>query len=373
MQHPTTPHRPPIAQAVALETVRLGSAGLSASYYAMLGLIVHPAAAAGLGVIAFALDYTKAPVMRAAAEGPGIARRIAAAAVFTALFLASMIAVDGTLMKLRSEWSGGRQNTMSEYDRAEAAYTAAEAELVSLGSVRTPEAVKASMEAAPVKRNVFVRTKECTDITVPESFNECSPILKLRQEMAGAIRKVELEQTRDAAKATLDNTERPTAADPQADVMAKALEPYGLSAALVAYLMVSVVGFAIELVACFGMWILGHRRTVAIRTVVQSEKPSNGGPDKPRRTVRKAAIRTVVQSGTVVPFDKDRARADLMARLARSEVIPSQDALAATWNRPKTTVSDWLRAWEAEGVIPARRAAGRRKMLATNVVALRTA
>jgi hypothetical protein len=32
--------------------------------------------------------------------------------------------------------------------------------------------------------------------------------------------------------------------------------------------------------------------------------------------------------------------------------IPSQDALASDWNRPKQTVSDWLKEWRRIGIIP---------------------
>ena len=123
----------------------------------------------------------------------------------------------------------------------------------------------------------------------------------------------------------------------------------------------------------------GHRAPAKVPAqpapAVPSEKPkgpTGSGPNKPRRTVRKQVLRTVGQSsGTVVPFTRERARADIKARLGRSETIPSQDTLAGEWNRPKSTVSGWLTAWEADGTIPARVVEGRRKTLGANVTPIR--
>lgn len=124
---------------------------------------------------------------------------------------------------------------------------------------------------------------------------------------------------------------------------------------------------------------IGHRAPAKVPAqsapAVPSEKPkgpTGSGPNKPRRTVRKQVLRTVgLSGGTVVPFSRERAKADIVARLGRSEVIPSQDDLAAAWNRPKSTVSGWLIMWEADGTIPARVAEGRRKTLGGNVTPLR--
>lgn len=52
---------------------------------------------------------------------------------------------------------------------------------------------------------------------------------------------------------------------------------------------------------------------------------------------------------------------DPMARLADGRTIGSQDELAADWNRPKLTVSDWMQGWRRIGIIPAAMPVGRRK------------
>lgn len=60
---------------------------------------------------------------------------------------------------------------------------------------------------------------------------------------------------------------------------------------------------------------------------------------------------------------REQAEADLVTMLAMAQTVPSQESLAQRWNRPKQTVSDWLRAWESDGLIPARQQSGRMKRL----------
>ena len=64
-------------------------------------------------------------------------------------------------------------------------------------------------------------------------------------------------------------------------------------------------------------------------------------------------------------FAKDEAAADLVTRLALGERFGSQDELRERYGVAKSTMSDWLRAWERSGLIPARRPAGRCKVLSS--------
>ncbi|AGK57786.1 hypothetical protein HYPDE_30558 [Hyphomicrobium denitrificans 1NES1] len=78
--------------------------------------------------------------------------------------------------------------------------------------------------------------------------------------------------------------------------------------------------------------------------------PSKWDPDSPKR-----------------PSDglsKTQALDDLMQRLADERTIRSQDELTADWNRPKQTVSDWMKEWRRIGIIPPATPAGRRKATA---------
>ncbi|WP_139247848.1 hypothetical protein [Hyphomicrobium sp. CS1GBMeth3] len=321
------------ARHAAVQGVMAASATLSASYYAsqaptiavsIIGWTVNPVAV-GLGATAFALDLLKPEMLRlAGTSGAGAARRIAAGAVFGVLFIASMVAVDGMLMKLRSEWSGARLSTMGEYDRAEAEYKSAEAELAKLKAVRSIADVKASMDAAPVPRNVFRRTDQCTDVTRDDSFAACKPILDLRQEMAQAIRKRELEGKRDAAKAKLDATQRPVAADPQAAALAKAS---GLDESIISYLLVAIIGFAVELVACIGLWLL---------------------TDKPRGQEEED------EAPATIPVTAERRALDwVLGEMAKSggKLAIMNTAIAKRFDVDPGTVTRWRQRWIEDGKI----------------------
>jgi hypothetical protein len=63
-------------------------------------------------------------------------------------------------------------------------------------------------------------------------------------------------------------------------------------------------------------------------------------------------------------FTKEEATADLVTRLALGERFGSQDELRERYGVVKSTMSDWLKDWEADGLIPGRLQTGRRKALA---------
>lgn len=78
--------------------------------------------------------------------------------------------------------------------------------------------------------------------------------------------------------------------------------------------------------------------------IVVSDEPA---PDRPGNS----PVRT----------DKQKALSELIGMLADGRTIPSQEHLADHWNRPKQTVSDWLREWRRIGVIPSETRVGRCK------------
>jgi hypothetical protein len=362
---------PPLAACAAVETVRIGSAGLSASYYAMLGLVVHPAAALGLGLVAGAADYVKGNALATVIDGPGVMRRLIALPLFVVLFIASMIAVDGVLLKLRDALVSGPAAVISEHDRAVAGHRASVAELATLGTVRAPDAIRADMDAAPVSRSVFRRTAECTDITKDESLAACQPLLALRKEMAQAIRKRELESARDKAAARLDSLgPRPASADPQAEAVAHAA---GVSVSTAAWILIGIVGLAIELAACFGMYVLNrpaaHRPANENRPAAGAERATirakflapDDRPDGPKPG------RSAPLPANVVPLADAKARTlrTIRSELAAGRTIPSQADLCRTVGVARSTLSDWLAEWEAAGELPRRQIVGRCKRIAS--------
>ncbi len=330
---------PPLPARAAVETVRIGSAGLSASYYAMLGLTVHPLAAVGLGLIAGAADYIKSNALGAVIDGPGIMRRLIALPLFFVLFIASMIAVDGVLLKLRDALVSGPANVITGHDRASADHKAAADELARLGAVRTPDAISADMDAAPVSRAVFRRTSNCTDITKDASFDACKPILDLRQEMASAIRKRELEAARDKAAKRLDELgPRPSSADPQAEAVAHAA---GVSVSTAAWVLIAIVGFAIELCACFGLYVLGEpsggRRRSSGRNVGRRTRDHPGQISRPGRSAGRSEARKVSaaagERGPACRCQSPHAPEDPRRTRRRPDVPQPSRTLPCRWRR----------------------------------------
>jgi len=66
-------------------------------------------------------------------------------------------------------------------------------------------------------------------------------------------------------------------------------------------------------------------------------------------------------SAEIVPFrpkssdgraTKAEAFEDLMLKIDNGEDVPMQEVLVERWNRPKQTVSDWIREWRSLGLIP---------------------
>jgi len=369
---------------VAVETARIGSSGLSAYHYAIMGLAVHPAFAAGLGILAAAVDYIKGSAFTVACTpGHGFVRRVTAAALFAVLLPASLVAVDGVLLKLRTHWTAGPADVIQRHDDAESDLRAAKDELATLAAVRTTEQIRASMEQAPVPANVFRRTKECTDITKEESRAACAPLSALRIEMAGAIRKRDLEAKRDELQGKLAALgPRPAVADPQASVFAAAT---GLRETFMAWILVAVFGFAVEVVACFGRFALS-------KPAKKADKKPDNRPNTPASVTALTAtdadleaVRRLVapdDRGSPPPPDgrslpkppkpvrpdtpegspNERLRGYVLTRLALGESIPSQVEIEDATGIPRSTVSDGLSEMERDGLI-VRRTVGRCKAI----------
>ncbi len=109
-----------------------------------------------------------------------------------------------------------------------------------------------------------------------------------------------------------------------------------------------------------------HRGGSATRRTLASTKKLSGQsehtcPDGPNGLTRPGAVSLRTYGRTA--HTREQAEADLVTLLALGQSVPSQESLSVRWNRPKQTVSDWLRTWESDGLIPARRQTGRTKMI----------
>ena len=251
-----------IARRAAVQLVTLASAMLSAAYYYQqapetfteIGNVSFNTVAVGIAVTAFALDAVKPEMARIAGDTTsGLIRRMAAAAVFLILFIASMIAVDGFLVKMRSDWAATRGTAITGYADARRVVTGLEAELALVAHARTTEQVKSALDKVAVSKRAFEDTNKCTRLIDADDRRVCRPVLDLREEMAAAIRKGDVEIKLADARAALGKLTLPKSADPQADALASWS---GVKVDVVAYLMVTVLGFAVELVACLGVWLV---------------------------------------------------------------------------------------------------------------------
>ena len=323
-------------RALPVKMVCLGSALLSGAYYFHLGEPIGLWAALGLGAVALAVDLVKPQMMRAVSNADTWMKRLVAAAIFGVLFLASMIAIDGMLLQLRTMLSGPRAQAITLYDQTVAAYQAAVRDLKALeaaGPVRPAAVIEAAMSGAPIDVRIWRRTAHCTDVTKEASKEACAPVTKLREEHARAKRKEDLEQRRDAAQKLLGTLQRPTAADPQAEAIAQMV---GQHEATVAYVLVAIIGFAIELVSCFGMWVLG-------------------GPAKPA-SVRASEMRDItpdvedVEPLPQITTAEASAKAMVVAliKAANGELRTQNRELAAKLGTTPSTLVRWRRAWSDE-------------------------
>lgn len=322
------------ARPFAVQVVAAASATLSAAYYAtqapevlvsIAGWVFNPVAI-GLGLTAFALDLVKPQMLRAAGTTGDVVRRIAAGAIFGVLFLASMIAVDGMMMKFRSDWAAGRGNAITAHNDAKGEVDRLAGEIAALGLTRPVEAIQADVQAVRIDPRIWRRSKQCSDVTEPASKEACAPVLALYKERGNAARKAELEPQFAAARAKLDAIDPPKAADPQAAAIAAWL---GTDEARVAYLMVAILGFGVELVACLGLWVLMDKRP-------QSQQ----------------AAPATVQT------DEQRALEWVLGEMAKSggKLTVMNSAIAARFDVDPATATRWRQGWIREGKLVEQRA-----------------
>ena len=93
-----------------------------------------------------------------------------------------------------------------------------------------------------------------------------------------------------------------------------------------------------------------------------SDRP-NGGPDGPKPPNRPKP-NTPDSRPDGPAMSKNEVRDALVTDFALGRSYGSQDEIAERFGRSKSTISDWLKEWEAAGLIPARRTVGRRKEIA---------
>lgn len=165
---------------------------------------------AALVCAAVAISLLQARAVWAAfAPGTPLRQRVITGLAGLLMLAVSTIAMATHLLEAQRAKASVESHEGDSYSTAKAAYDKAEAELKRFADVRTPDEIKASLEAAPVPRSVFLKTKECTDVTLDASMEACRPISALRIELASALRKRELEADVPRLKTALDRLPKP--------------------------------------------------------------------------------------------------------------------------------------------------------------------
>ena len=389
-----------IARRGAVQLVTLASATLSAAYYYGQAPDIHVTArgmtlapiAIGLGLIAFALDALKPEAMRIACDpGAGTPRRAAASIFFFVLFLSSIFAVDGVLLKNRSDWAAERTGSIDQQADVSSDVKRLDAELVKVVGARTPEQVRAAMDGVKISARVFRNTTECTKPVDDDDRRQCRPILDLREEMAGAIRKADVEVKLVAARVRRAAGHAPKSADPQADTLSRV---FGVTPDTIAYVITAVFGFGIELGACLSLWLLqtpeaaskaaaktadlsakfadalANLADASAKAADTSAKSAELSPKSAELSPKRRPARPLAVDASAKGRDASAMGAEVRAEIesfvlgevSQKRSIASQSLLAAKFRCAESTVSEALSGMEARNVI-ARLRVGRCKMI----------
>jgi hypothetical protein len=317
-----TPSKAPLR---VVQAVGVGSACLSASYFA--GWAPSWPYAIGLFAFAFSIDLAKPLFFTACAQAlrdGKVLASIVPGLVGALLFAVSMLAIDGMLIKLRSDAGSGRANTITKVDDARAAETRLEAELKKLGPVQPSAALEARVQTS-VEPAVWTRTRQCTDVTQKNSQAACAPAFKVREQIAIAKQAEKLQAELDEARHVLKSTERPNAADPQLASMSKVT---GWSEDALTLLLMLIVGLAIDLVASLGPAYLTPPAPPAAEVEAK--------PEAPVLTTEQKALQWVL---------------DELAKSPEGKVIIMNQAIAARFDVDPATVTRWRAKWVDAGLL----------------------
>ncbi len=363
---------PPIAAAIVAEATSNGlrAYGLGSHLTAYsIGASGHEVSLAGavlvLAAIAVSLSQSRAAWLALTPMAPARQRWLAGLAA--ALLLAvSAAAMASHILEAQRAKTGGEAHERTAWALARDAYDKAKAEADRLGAGRSTDEVRKAMDAVRVPKWAFEESKECTAADVRDAVAKlCRPILDLRKDMAAAISRADARRELAAASAKL------AALQPQPEASA---DETWLSRWW-AWLM----GAAVVIVATFGPVLFARVEDGPARSD-DTAGPSVTGADEhakaaapamgsgPSDCPKRPAPVASALAGTRAPSgnsraDKQQVLEALLTDLALGRGFGSQDELAQRFGRRKSTISDWLRQWEREKLIPVRRPRGRCKAL----------
>ena len=238
----------------------------------------------------------------------------------------SLSSAVGFALASRSEAVAERAATAQTRNGWEATVERAETQLSTLGRHRPVAVIRAELEGATAPPLVWQRTKECTEVTHPESRSLCAPVLRLRQELAAAEAAERLEGHLVAGREQL--AALPVAglsADPQASALARLA---GLDEVAVRTGLALLLAMLVEAGSALGFTLLGLANVsqpTALNTVTRpAQAPTRRSAAPPRPSTSDGALerwvltRLDVDPGAEIPA---RAAYDDFCRWARTQRI----------------------------------------------------
>jgi hypothetical protein len=343
-----------------------------------------------LVLAAVAISLSQARAAWVALTPNPLRQRIVAGLAAALLLAVSATAMVSHILEAQRAKVADEGGARSAYDRAEAAYKRASAELEALGNPRPVSVIQADVRNFKIDAGLWSRSKQCEDATKPDTQAYCEPILALYKERGAAARKTELEPEVSRLRTELASLNRPEA------VSAEEAEIGGWWA--------WIMGAAVVFVATFGSVIFARatktetqksatRQPSATETMQTSfhaddlaatratvlgtphsvlpfarrngrnrdngRNSGNGGNpgNRPRRPKPDNPGNAGPYTGRV--FSRTEAERDIVTMLASGATVASQDDLAARWSVDKGTVSRWLKHMRELGLVPAAQRVGR--------------
>lgn len=278
------------------------------------------------------------------APGVPLRQRLVAMPALALCLVISGAAMTGHILDATRAKGSDESTARAAYDRAQAAYAKAEAEIKSLGNPRPVAVIQAEVSKSITDWAAWRRSKQCEDITKDNTAEACKPILALYQERGRAARKTTLEAELATLRAELEGKKRP--------------EEQSASEAAVVGWWAWVMGAGVVLVATFGPVLFAQPVTVPAvgKESLQAALHPVDAEDPP--------ITEPLPPPTGGSYSKEEAAQDIVTLLALGyDPFEKQSLLKDRWKVSEGCVSKWCGDWERRGIIPERIQVGRRKML----------
>jgi len=231
-------------------------------------------AGAVLVLAAVAISLSQARAAWIALTPNPLRQRIIAGVAATLLLAVSVTAMASHILEAQRAKVADEGGARGAYDRAEAAYKRAAAELEALGNPRPVSVIQAEVKAFAIDWPLWSRSKQCEDATKPDTQAYCAPLLALYQERGAAARKTELEPEVSRLRDELARTDRPEIATEQE--------------AVIGGYWAWIMGLAVVFVATFGTVIFARPTIQSDQSApTKQPNPGNARPPKGGRRGRK--------------------------------------------------------------------------------------